>query len=224
MKLMKEQLKDYYNSEFFISLEKKVNKSRVGRLIKLMKLNNTDIVAEFGCGSGIFYEFIKDKIKEYFGIDYSKEGIELANKKFANFSNNKFFIENINEFCPKYPDFFDKIFTLDFSEHLYNEDFIEIFQNINKTLKKGGILYIYTPNGDYFLEILKEKGLLKQNPSHVAVRNANEYKNLLEKFGFKKIHIQEIAHFNIMKYLHFLSYIPFIGKYFGARLFITCKK
>ena len=48
---------------------------------------------------------------------------------------------------------FDKAFSLDFTEHIYDEEFLNIFKSIKQTIKKNDELYIHTTNGNYFLEI-----------------------------------------------------------------------
>ena len=103
-----------------------------------------------------------------------------------------------------------------------DNDFLEIYYSIKKSLKEGGQLYIHTPNGDYFLEILKKLGVIKQITGHVGVRNFRQYKDLLTSIGFTELKVEYIPHYNILGLFHFLSYIPIFGKFFRARLLIVC--
>lgn len=65
---------------------------------------------------------------------------------------------------------------------------------------------------------------MKQFPEHIAVRNSKEYLELLNEIGFSNIKVKFISHYILfLNFLHFLSYIPFFGEYFKARIFILAK-
>jgi hypothetical protein len=66
--------------------------------------------------------------------------------------------------------------------------------------------------------------ILKQYPGHIAVRDAQQNIALLEQAGFRDIEISFIPHYNILKHLHWLSFLPTVGKYFQARLLIQAKR
>jgi hypothetical protein len=113
---------------------------------------------------------------------------------------------------------------MDFSEHVFEYKWAEILTSIKKTLKPQGVLYLHTPNGEYFIEILKNKGVLAQYPEHVAVRGPGHNLTLLNDAGFKNIKIDYLAHYEWrQKPLALLGHIPFIGRYFKARLFIRAE-
>ena len=72
---------------------------------------------------------------------------------------------------------------------------------------------------------MKDHGLfVRQFPEHVAVRTPEHNAALLEKAGFCVNKLILIAHYNILRYLHPLSYIPVIGKYLKARILIEAIK
>ncbi|MBD3329956.1 methyltransferase domain-containing protein [Candidatus Peregrinibacteria bacterium] len=203
----------------------KMQTSRLKRLIPHLKFDKNDNVAEFGCGNGIFADMIFNKIKTYTGVDFSKDFIELAKKrhKKLNIDNCKFIGADIIEFSVNHKAEFDEAYSIDFTEHIYDEDFIKIFRAIKNTLKIGARLSIHTPNKDFILELLKEKGILPQQKEHIAVRNFEEYKKLLRQLGYREIKVKYISHYiPILIKLHKLSHIPIIGKFFKARLLIEC--
>jgi 2-polyprenyl-6-hydroxyphenyl methylase / 3-demethylubiquinone-9 3-methyltransferase len=226
-KYTKEEIRNMYDNSYAESYNKK-DTVRIERFLEHFKLQTTDIVADFACGNGLLLHLIHNKIKYYFGIDFSNEQIYFANKNIITkkIVNATFVCSEITDYCKKNPNTFDKAFSLDFTEHIYDDDLVEIFCGIKNSLKAGGILYLHTPNGEYFLETLKNKGILKQIPMHIAVRDADEYNELLiNRIGFKSITIDYISHYqSFLRKFHFLSYLPWIGKYFKARLLITCQK
>ncbi len=219
-------MNNFYNKEYVNKLSKQTI-YKIKRLLKYINFNESDFIADYGCGDGKLACLIHKKVSKYIGIDFSKDFIELAktNVKEKKLKNVYFKCEDIIEFSKKNQNMFDKAFSLDFTEHIYDEEFLNIFKSIKQTIKKNGELYIHTPNGNYFLEILKKKGIIKQLSEHIAVRNNKENIKLLRQVGFKNINLMYISHYHpLLKIFHFLSYLPFIGKYFKARLFIICKK
>ena len=52
---------------------------------------------------------------------------------------------------------FDLGFAMDFSEHVYDKQWIEILKSIRKSMKPDGKLYLHTPNFDFFLEKMKDR-------------------------------------------------------------------
>ena len=65
--------------------------------------------------------------------------------------------------------------------------------------------------------------LVKQLSGHVAVRTPAHNVSMLEDAGFQVINLWLLPHYNIFKIFHPLSYIPIVGKYFKARIFIEAR-
>ena len=162
-----------------------------------------------------------DKFGSYDGIDFSPDFIAVA--KNAVRENVEFHCEDILEFCGRNQAAFDIATTLDFSEHIDDETFLELYGAIHHSLVNGGRLFIHTPNLDFIVERAKDIGILKQFPEHVAVRTGKQIEELLSRCGFRDIRIQTIPHYNVLKLLHPLSNLPNIGQLFGARLWIEAK-
>ena len=100
-----------------------------------------------------------------------------------------------------------------------------MLEAIHSSLKANGTLFVHTPNLDYIVEQLKQKGILPQVHGHVAVRNASQYRSMLRAAGFSQIECQFIPHYlQPGRTLHFLSCLPFVGRYCQARLFLICRK
>ena len=202
-------------------------KKRLNNLLKSVKFNPEFSVVEYGCGNGLWGELIQDKVEFYTGVDFSEQFINLAKKRHEKLKvkNSKFSYNDILKFSEEHNNEFDQAFSMDFSEHVYDNDFMSIFAAIRNTLKPNGTLYLHTPNGAYFLELFKKHGILKQSLGHIGIRNAKEHITLLEKIGFKNIEIYYLPHYiKLLSVFHFISYLPIIGKYFKARLLIKCKR
>lgn len=221
--LSENQLKELHGKEYVESFEKKQSKFRLGRLINSLELESFQDAVDFACGNGMMLPLVSDKVNSYTGVDFSEEFIKSANKnkEILGITNAKFVCEDISKFCSLNKASFDIAFAMDFSEHVYDEEWLKILDAIKSSLKIGGSLYLHTPNADFFLEKMKSKNfLVKQFPEHIAVRSARENCDLLETAGYRIKRCKLIEHYNILRLLHPLSFIPIIGKWFRARIFI----
>ena len=220
-KLHAEEYVDHFNQN------REANKNRIRGILGHIKLNEQEVVCDYGCGNGLLFEEIHDKVQSYTGVDFSTEFIKSFEEKLNHTSFNispKLVNRDIVDFAKDHQNTFDTAFTLDFSEHLYDEDFERIYRAVFETIKPNGRLVFHTPNGGFFIEWLKNKGLMKQQEQHIGVRNFEENKRLLSRCGFNAIQVTYIAHYNVLKYLHALSFIPLLGKVFRARLLLVCIK
>ena len=202
--------------------------SRLSRLVPLMQLSTDDELADFACGNAMLLPLVADRVRHYHGVDFSADFIQGAERRAASHGirNASFHCADIVSFCNARPASFDVATAMDFSEHIDDRDFVDIFSAIHGGLKSGGRLYLHTPNLAFFLERLKQHGILPQFPQHIAVRDAHKNQRLLEDCGFAPsgIRITELAHYNAMRVVHPLRRVPVLGPIFAARLFIECRK
>jgi len=224
---MEHQQLHLHDQGYMDRLLTKESNGRIMQLLKLIELKGDLVVGDFACGTGIMLEFLDQKVGEYFGVDFSPSAIKNAEirKKKLGATNAHFFCDSIQSFCEKNQEKFDIGMAFDFSEHVGDEEWLQILSSTKLSLKKGGKLYMHTPNGNFFLEIMKSKNFIfKQFPEHIAVRSARQNIILLEKAGYKIKGIKFLSHYNILKYIHIFSFIPWLGSYFQARLFIIAVK
>ncbi len=221
-KIPHEELKNLYGKEY-VEMYRSFSIFRLERLLIYVQLAPDYCVADFACGDGRLMPYVASKVKSYVGVDFSDEMIKLAveAKNHLGLKNVDFYCEEIEDFCEVNQNKFDCGFALDFSEHVYDDDWLSILVHIKKTLKPGGKLYVHTPNAHFFIELMKQKSIIfKQHKGHIAVRSPEENTALLEKAGFKITRLLLIPHYNILRHIHFLSHLPIVGKYFLARVFI----
>ncbi len=198
---------------------------RIRRMLPLFDLSAGDVVADFGCGNGVLLELVAPRVREYVGVDFSEEFVRAAERRrdAAGIRNGTFHCGDIVSFCDAHPRRFDAAFALDFSEHVYDDQFVSLFRAIHGSLKPGAPLYIHTPNAEYFMERLKERGTLTQVEGHVGVRDARRHQALLSECGFADVRVTYLAHYlYVASLFHRLGFLPVIGRLFRARLFLTC--
>lgn len=198
---------------------------RVRNLVRRMAVAQDAKVADFACGNGMLLHALGGKYRTYDGVDFSPDFIAAANAwaEREGCSNYRFHCCDIRDFCGRLPGHFDVAATLDFSEHVDDALAIDIYTAIRRSLRPGGVLYLHTPNLDFFMERAKQVGIIPQFPEHIAIRNGNQTAALLVAAGFDRaaIDIQTIAHYNILKLVHPLSAMPGLGGWFAARLWIA---
>jgi 2-polyprenyl-3-methyl-5-hydroxy-6-metoxy-1,4-benzoquinol methylase len=99
-------------------------------------------IVDLGCGMGHFLNFlVKERYKNYIGIDASEENIEFCRK-----NNFNVVFEDIFEFLKKTDETFDAVIMNDIIEHLEKTEIILLLQLIFKSLDHNGCLIIKTPN------------------------------------------------------------------------------
>lgn len=200
---------------------------RIERMLPYFNLSAGDAVADFGCGNGVLLELLSPRVREYVGVDFSDAFVRVAEQRreAAGIQNGRFECVDIVEFCDAHAQTFDAGFALDFSEHIYDEQFLRIFRAIHQSLKPGGALYLHTPNGEYFMEHLRARGVLTQIDGHVAVRDVRAYRALLADCGFDDVQVRYLAHYLYpASAFHALGRLPIVGRWFRARLLLTCRK
>jgi SAM-dependent methyltransferase len=198
---------------------------RIRRLLPLVTLPADARVADFGCGNGVLLELIAPRVREYVGVDFSEPFIRAAERRRdrLGLGNATFVCDDIVAFCSGHPAQFDAAFALDFSEHLYDDQFLRVFRAIRGALKPRSPLYVHTPNAEYFLERFHEWGILRQVEGHVGVRDTRRHQELFAQCGFARVEVRALSHYLYSAAaLHWCGALPIVGRYFRARLFMTC--
>jgi ubiquinone/menaquinone biosynthesis C-methylase UbiE len=184
--ISQKELNQLYSEKYFnISSQNKnvrgfeESNANLDRLNMLLTQKKQGRLLELGCGTGAFLSLVNNKF-ETFGIDISKSAAEFGNKKFG--LNIEVGVLEDNNFSDK---FFDIIVMWHLLEHLPKP--YESIKEINRILKKGGIIGIEVPNVNGLLWRLsrkKWKGGLhpKYHRYHFSV---GILKNILTSTGFE---------------------------------------
>ncbi len=222
------ELNNLHGADYAERFESRKNLDRLQNLLGHVVLPPACVVGDFGCGSAMVLEFLdRSRVKQYFGIDLSAPLLAKAEqrKQRLGFNQAELLQQSVQDFCALRPGTLDMALCLDFSEHVYDQELLSILRAIHASLKPGGVLYLHTPNAEFFVEIMKDRGfILKQFPEHVAVRNSRQQSLLLQQSGFTNVEVGYLPHYNILRLLHPLSRVPWLGRFFKARMFITATK
>ena len=146
-----------------------------------IKKNNPKVL-EIGCAYGRDAKEILKLTNNYIGIDYSKSMISLAKKEKIK---TKFVVADALTY--KFPKNRDIIFSFASLLHSNKEEMIIIFNKINKSLNKNGILFLSLKYGKYKKIYLKDDYGIRVHYRYTP----NEIKKLANNFliEYKNVHI-----------------------------------
>ncbi len=147
-----------------------LNKFGIKRVKFIQNFKKKGDLLDYGCGTGEFVNLAKN----YFNVsafDYSLRLTEFVKSKYKIRTYSE--LDMINKK-------FDIITLYDVLEHV--EKPLQVLKNLNRMLKKNGIIIIYSPNKNSFgFDILQEKSNLCTAPFHLTYFNNKTIAKYLEK-------------------------------------------
>ena len=153
------------------------------RLDEFEKYRKNNKILDVGCGPGIFLIEAKKRGWDVYGTEFTDNQIQYLKSKGINtfqgkLSKDSFTLES-----------FDVIISSEVIEHINNPK--EEVSNFNLFLRKGGLLYITTPNFNSIERfILKGKYNIIKYPEHLCYFTYKTLHLLLSNNGFKKVKIK----------------------------------
>jgi len=163
------------------------------KFLQLSKNFSKDMkILDLGCGTGELLAEFQKRGFEVWGVDFSKNAVEIAKKYFALeniylMSFNKFFKKND---LPQ----FDIITFFDVIEYL--DDPLESIQNVKRLLKPGGRIVLSTPSTE---KMLVNLNIWDFPPGHLTRWNKEAISNLFQKINFEISYIEYVKQFPLSK-------------------------
>ncbi len=141
------------------------------------KVNNN--ILDVGAGNGHFLQAAKRNGWNAYGTEFEQRAIDRCVSKGITMHLGKLNPENYR------PEMFDIITSFEVIEHINNP--IEEIKNFNALLRKGGLVYLTTPNFNSISHtLLREKWTIFNYPEHLSYYTPSTLKKLFESAGFKK--------------------------------------
>ena len=223
----REKLEEWYDENYFRVYPR--HDRRIRQILRNLSFSPSDKVCEFGCGLGHILFAIAPLIKNGLGLDFSEYAIAEAERRrqtaaIGDISFEAIDIETLAS-SAAHKGQFDKVLMMDISEHLYDDTLTRFLASAHHVLRAGGELYIHTPNAGYYLEKLKSRNiLLKQFPSHIAVRGYRAYEAILLDAGFHVEKTIMLPHYNpVLGKIDMLMKLPYVKHLFMSRILIKAR-
>lgn len=178
--LKEEGIPDYqYDKKYFISNKYKdsraLEKEHLRRKRKLVKYCEAgSMILDWGCATGEFVAYISGMFQAE-GCDISEDAIDMAKEKYKETQSDFKKISEIMAADNKY----EAICLWDVIEHISEP--LEFLLHLKGKLKRGGYLFISTPNiGAGFAKVLKSKWPFMTPPEHLSFFSRKSINKLAE--------------------------------------------
>jgi 2-polyprenyl-3-methyl-5-hydroxy-6-metoxy-1,4-benzoquinol methylase len=137
---------------------------------------------DVGSGDGYFLAVAKEFSWKVFGTEFTDAAIQVCENK--QITMHKGILNPANYT----PNFFDIITSFEVIEHINNP--VEEIRNFAKILRKGGLVYVTTPNFDALTRhIVGSQWNIVEYPEHLSYYTAKTLRKLFEENGFKTLQI-----------------------------------
>jgi len=181
----KQELDEYYKTYAYENnYYSPITKQRYIELLEQFeKYRKTNRILDVGCGNGFFLDVAKEQGWEVYGTEYSEKAIEILKEKGIKSYKGELNIDDFKE------EMFDVITSFEVVEHINNP--VEEIQKIKYFLRKGGVLYITTPNFNSISRyLLKENWNIIGYPEHLTYYTAKTLTGLLRKNNLIKVFVK----------------------------------
>jgi len=143
------------------------------------KYRKTNRLIDVGCGIGYFLEEAIKRGWEVYGTEYTDEAVKICQGKGITMLKGKLDPSKLVDME------FDVITSFEVIEHINNPN--EELSNFNKILRKGGMVYITTPNFNSLLRYrLKSAYNVITYPEHLSYYTPKTLSKVFTGNGFKK--------------------------------------
>lgn len=158
-------------------------------------------ILDVGCGGGVYLHTLKKNGWDVYGVEmsakavgFAKEKMELPNIKYGTLEE------------AKYPgEYFEVVLMSHVIEHLF--DPARTLHEVNRLLKKGGLLIITTPNiASVNFKIFGKYWFPLETPRHLNLFGESTLRKILQNSGFKVVSKQ----YDISSY-HFIRSVGYVS-------------
>lgn len=142
----------------------------------LVEGDKSKAILDLGCGSGHGSNLLAKKFKFVDGIDISEDAIVYAKKHWG--KNNITFHTGSGTALPFKDNTFDIVASFEVFEHI--KEWKKYLKEIKRVTKKGGIIYLSTPNKNIYNPWSKTP----INPHHIFEMRIDEFKQALKPYFY----------------------------------------
>lgn len=183
---------DHYDDAYFADLSERYRtrnrfaRRRIANVFSLIPDVGGRTLVDLGCGMGTFTIEAAQRGAEAIGVDPAPAAVRAARAvaeaeqtRSAHFVRADAAVLPVSDACA------DIVLAADLTEHLDDVTLARILREAWRVLRPGGRIVLYTPDHDHLFERLRDRGVMKQDPSHIGVRTLAELGRAVESAGFR---------------------------------------
>lgn len=178
-----ELFKHYSNYPIGYGADSKITTIRVNEVLDgFEKFRKTNKLLDVGCGPGLFLIEAKKRGWEVYGTEFTDNQLAYLNDKGIKTLKGKLTNDSFED------ELFDVIISSEVIEHINNP--LEEMKHFHRLLRKGGLVYITTPNFNAIERfLLKGDYAIIEYPEHLCYYTPKTIDLLLTNNGFNKLKI-----------------------------------
>lgn len=179
-----EELFNHYNNyPIGYGVDSAITTSRINEVLDVFeKFRQTNKMLDVGCGPGLFLIEAQKRGWEVYGTEFTDNQLAYLNNKGINTLKGKLSNDSFEN------ELFDVIISSEVIEHINNP--VEEMQQFHRLLRKGGLVYITTPNFNALERyLLKGDYDIIEYPEHLCYYTPKTIDLLLTNTGFKKLKV-----------------------------------
>ena len=183
---------DHYDDAYFADLSARYRtrnrfaRRRIANVFSLLPDLAGRTLVDLGCGMGTFTIEAASRGAWAIGVDPAAAAVRAAHAvATAEQATGAQFIRADAVVLPLPSGVADVVLAADLTEHLDDVTLARILREAVRILTPGGKLVLYTPDRQHVFERLRDRGIMKQDPSHIGVRSAAELRAAVESAGFE---------------------------------------
>jgi SAM-dependent methyltransferase len=191
-KLTAYDVAEHYDEAYFADLSSRYRtrnrfaRRRLDNVFTLLPALPGRTLVDLGCGMGTFTIEAAGRGAAAFGVDPAPAAVHAAAAvAAAEGAQHARFIRADAAALPLRDASADVVLAADLTEHLDDVTLARILREAWRTLKPDGRLVLYTPDRHHVFERLRDRGIMKQDPSHIGVRSAAELAAAADNAGFE---------------------------------------
>jgi ubiquinone/menaquinone biosynthesis C-methylase UbiE len=185
-------------------------------------------ILDIGCGSGKYAALMSHTACPV-AIDFSPMAMQsaLETMQTQGKPEKALLLQARGEVLPFKDGTFDKVTALDFVEHINQQEYETLLSEIQRVLKPGGTLCIYTPNKTYFIEFFYKLIFGRPYyPQHFGLKTASELTSPLKKLGYQVLSISFQPNYvpGLRQAEQIWMHLPWVGQLAKRRISIQAVK
>lgn len=182
----------HYDEQYFADLSARYRqrnrfaRQRIKNVFALLPELRGQRLLDLGCGMGTFTLEAAQRGARAVGLDLVTTALKAAARVAAEEQvADARFVQGDAARLPVRTGVVDVVLAADVTEHLDDVTLRRMLAEARRVLAADGRLVLYTPDAAHVFERLRERGMMRQDPSHIGVRTIEELSVLVRQAGFE---------------------------------------